>query len=353
MLIITAGGTGGHLFPAIALAQAFRSSFPHEKVLLVGTLTPIDKEIYAISGFEFKLLSFNRPSGGIKGKLKLLFQMILSVFQAIIIIRKNKPKLVAACGGFGCIPLAIAARLTFTPFILLEQNVIPGRTNRFLASKAAFIFAEFAESRPYFPNKSAFIHIGNPIRNTILGVDKTHIKNSIIFMGGSQGSTKINDTAFAIIPEIIKIHPEINFYHLTGKAGIEKYKQNEKYPQVKVLPFLDKMEEIYVSAKLIIGRSGATSIAEIAALGIPSIFIPYPYAKDDHQKANAKALEDIGAGIMLEESTLTSELLKAKILELLNDSGKAAKISDAILQWSKPNAGKEIILVLRDAGLLK
>ena len=353
MLIITAGGTGGHLIPAIALAEAYYKAFPEGKVLLVGTQTPIDKDIFKQSGFPFEILSYNRPGSGILGYIKLGFQLSHSITQAVIIIIKNKPQLVAACGGFGCIPLAIAARITWTPFVLLEQNVIPGRTNRFLANKAKFIFAEFKESFPYFKSKAEILHMGNPIRKNIREIDKTIKKNSIIFMGGSQGSTKINDIAFEIIPEIIKANKDVNFFHLTGKKNIEKYKQNEKFSQVKVLDFVNNMEEIYAGAKLIIARSGATSIAEIAALGIPTLFIPYPYAKDDHQRANAKALVDIKAGIMLEESTLTADQLKAQIIELLNNNEKLSELSTAILAWSKPDAGEQIISLLQKAGLLK
>lgn len=352
MLFITAGGTGGHLFPAIALAQAYKKQFPMNQVLLVGTLTPIDREIYQASSFPFELLSFNRPVGGLKGKAKLGFQIIRSVWQAIRLIRKNKPQLIAACGGFGCVPLAFAARLTNTPFVLLEQNVIPGRTNLFLAESSACVFTEFAESVPYFKSKVKIQNLGNPIRQNILEI-KPNDKNSIVFMGGSQGSKKINDIAFEIIPHLIKKYPNFKIFHLTGKTDFEKYQQNEKYPQVKVLAFTNNMEEIYSNAKLIIARSGATSIAEIAVLGIPTIFIPYPYAKDDHQKANAKALEAIGAGIMMEENTLSAELLESQINKVLEDDAAWHKISIAIQNWSKPNAGVEIIQSLIASDHLK
>ncbi len=352
MLIITAGGTGGHLFPAIALAQAYKKHYPAGQVILVGTLTPIDKEIYLASGFPFQLLSFNRPVGGLMGKFKLAYQIIRSVWQAIKLIRKNKPQLIAACGGFGCIPLAFAARLTSTPFVLLEQNVIPGRTNLFLAESSVCVFTEFSESTPYFKSKVKTKHLGNPIRQNILDIEPCN-KNSIVFMGGSQGSKKINDIAYEIIPHLIEKYPNFKVYHLTGKTDFEKYQQNEKYPQVKVLAFTNNMEEIYSSAKLIIARSGATSIAEIAALGIPTIFIPYPHAKDDHQKANAKALVDIGAGIMIEETVLSAAILESQIVTILKDESEWGKISSAIQKWSKPKAGAEIIQALVASGHLK
>lgn len=353
MIIITAGGTGGHIYPAISLAQSYQKAFPNNKILLVGTKTPIDREIYEKCGFEFQPLSFNRPGTGIIGKIKLPFQLILPIWQAFRIIKKNKPQLIAACGGFGCLPLAWVARFTGTPVILLEQNAIPGRVNRHLASNAKFVFSEFAEACPFFKVNAKFLHLGNPIRKEILKVDKTKSKVALLFMGGSQGATKINEVAFEIIPEIVKTYPELIIYHLTGKTTNEKYKLNEKYSQVKVLTFMDKMEEIYVETKLVVGRSGATSIAEISALGIPTLFIPYPYAMDDHQRANAKALVNIGAGVMIEESNLTPQSLKTQIFDLLNNSEKLAKISKAVLEWSKPDAGDQIIQTLRDSGFLK
>lgn len=353
MIIITAGGTGGHLYPAISLAQSYQKAFPNNKILLVGTQTPIDKEIYQKSGFEFQLISFNRPGIGLIGKLKLPFQLILPLWQSFQIIRKNRPHLIAACGGFGCLPLAWMARFTGTPTVLLEQNAIPGRVNRHLASKAKFVFSEFAEAFSYFKTKAKFLHLGNPIRKDILLVNRNQPKNAIIFMGGSQGSKKINEVAFEVIPDILKEFPQVSIYHLTGKTEDAKYKQNTKYPQVTVLEFKDNMEEIYASAKLVIGRSGATSIAEIAALGIPTLFIPYPYAMDDHQRANAKALVNIGAGIMIEESALSADLLKMHIFDLLKNPEKLKSISDAVYKWSKPNAGDEIIQTLQAAGFLK
>jgi UDP-N-acetylglucosamine--N-acetylmuramyl-(pentapeptide) pyrophosphoryl-undecaprenol N-acetylglucosamine transferase len=353
MLIITAGGTGGHLFPAIALAEAYKKQFPAGKVILVGTLTPIDKEIYQASGFPFQLLSFNRPSGGLKGKIKLAYQIIRSVYQAIKLIRKNKPQLIAACGGFGCVPLAFAAKLTRTPFVLLEQNVIPGRTNLFLAESSSCVFAEYSESIPYFKPKVKLEHLGNPIRQNILNIKPSTNQNSIVFMGGSQGSKKINDIAFEIIPGLLASYPNLKIYHLTGKTDFEKYKQNEKYSQVKVLDFTNNMEEIYSNAKLIIARSGATSIAEIATLGIPTIFIPYPHAKDDHQKANAKALVSIGAGIMIEETALSATILNDQIIHLLKDESQWNAIANSIKQWSKPKAGEAIIQSLQSSGLLE
>lgn len=343
MIFITAGGTGGHLFPAIALAQSYQKQFAKAQILLIGTLTPIDKEIFDQSGFDFTLIPFHRPSSGFIGKIKLVFQLMHSIAIAIKLIKKNQPQLIAACGGFGCVPLAIAARITKKPFVLLEQNVIPGRTNRFLASKASFIFTEFEEANSYFTTKAKLLNLGNPIRKNILEIDKGQAKDTIVFMGGSQGSTRVNEIAFEIIPEIVKKYPNLKVFHLTGKANFEKYRQNESHSQVKVYSFVNEMEKIYQNAKLIIGRSGATSIAEIAVLGVPTIYIPYPYAKDDHQKANAQALVNIGAGVMIEEKDITSETMLSNILSLLEDEKKWQIMSQKILAWAKPNAGEAII----------
>lgn len=343
MIVIAAGGTGGHLYPAIALAQEIKKANPDIKVLLTGSRTPIDTEIYQSSGLPFVILPFSRPKKSLLGIFKTLIMISQSIVHSIRLFKSEGVKLIVVCGGFACVPIAIAARIKRLPLILLEQNAIPGRTNRFLASKAKTIYIEFEESKKFFSSNKRIVKAGNPIRENLNDIKNDLNNKTILFMGGSQGASKINEIASEVIPLIAKTYPEFKMLHLTGKNDFEKFKSlYSNISNVEVFEFLHNMDEVYKKACLVIGRSGATSIAELSCLGIPSIFIPYPYAKDDHQRANALALVQVGAGIMIEEKNLTATALFDSINDLLSSKEKLMDIRKSLLNWSTPNAGKII-----------
>ncbi|PCJ58645.1 MAG: undecaprenyldiphospho-muramoylpentapeptide beta-N-acetylglucosaminyltransferase [Planctomycetota bacterium] len=342
MIVIAAGGTGGHLYPAIALAQELKKIDPNSRVLLTGSLTPIDEEIYNSSGIPFVILPFSRPKISLLGLPKTLLMIFHSTIKALSLFKKEKIKVAVVCGGFACIPIALASRLKKIPLILLEQNAIPGRTNRFLASKAHTIYIEFDESKKYFSNNNV-IRAGNPIRENLKNITNDLNNNTLVFMGGSLGASKINQIASDIIPTLATLYPTYNIIHLTGKNDFIKIKDlYTNYTNIEVFEFLFDMKTVYTKATLIIGRSGATSIAELACIGIPAIFIPYPYAKDDHQKLNAMALVKVGAGIMIEEDELNSEVLLSNIKYLLDNKENLTNMRNSLLNWSTPDAGKVI-----------
>ncbi len=353
-LIVTGGGTGGHLFPGISLAQAMMLADPGCEVLFIGTERKIDKTALSNLGFATRSIK----SQGIKGKsffavLKALLQQPLALWEAAGIIRKFKPDLVFGVGGYVTGPVILAARLLGVTTCIHEQNSIPGLANKMLGYIANKIFVSLPGSEKYFPANKTILS-GNPVRNTILKVSRESKPESgqesstLLILGGSQGARRLNSLMLEAAENILsKLSPPPLIIHQTG--GHDKDHVQRKYVELglnaRVQDFFSDMAEIYSQADLIISRAGATTIAELTVFHKPVILIPFPFAADNHQEINGQYLVEAGAGLMFRQADLTGDKLGIKIKQVLEDKKLLAEMAENSGKIARPEATDTIINV--------
>lgn len=350
-VIMAAGGTGGHLWPAISLARALRKREPDSEFLFIGTGRPIEEKMLAPEGFCRKIIR----ASGLKGQnpinaLKALYFCINSVFEAGGIIRNFKPDLCFGAGGYVTVPVGLAAKIRGIPLIIHEQNSRPGLSNKVLGKVAAKIMLGFAEAAPAFRGDKT-VFTGNPVRREIIDLSlsgRSRPERSVISVtGGSQGASGLNRL---VVPALIKLKRAGNnfkVYHQSGgpdAAWVAKaYK--EAGLEAEVQDFYQDMASFYARPDLVIARAGALTIAELTVLGMPSILTPLPTAADDHQTVNARRLEEHGAAIVAPEKTTSPEALAAIVEKLLTDDSAMKKMSEAAFTLARPEADDEMARV--------
>jgi UDP-N-acetylglucosamine--N-acetylmuramyl-(pentapeptide) pyrophosphoryl-undecaprenol N-acetylglucosamine transferase len=336
-LIIAGGGTGGHLFPGIAVAEEFLGRDPANQVLFVGTERGIEARAVPAAGYRLELV----PAAGIRGKgftsqIRALMMMLKGFLRSRTLIRNFRPDFVLGVGGYASLPMVLAASGMGRAAFIHEQNAIPGMTNRFLARFVDRVFVTLEESAPFFPGKKTLL-TGNPLRRQILD-QAAHAARSasagsslpqggaggdfrLLVFGGSQGAHAINSAMAAALPLLKAVAGRLVVTHQTGEkeAGQMEAAYRCQGIRATVTPFIHDMAEAYRQADLVICRAGATTIAEVTACGRPGILIPFPHAVDDHQRLNAEALLHKGACFMLLERELSGERLAAMILELIDN----------------------------------
>ena len=353
-IIIAGGGTGGHLFPAIAIGEELKERIPNAQIHFVGSNFGLEAKVYPIKDLLHTLLPIkglqrNLSFDSLLKNLMLPIRLIKSLFKLRILFKEFSPQLVIGTGGYAsAIPLLLAIRQKpRIPIILQEQNSYPGLTTRWFAKNANLICSAF-----YINNKNLqkkIVLTGNPIRNNIIDGDKSLalkeyslIKNkkTIFIFGGSQGSAFLNKS----IADIIKNfdYNALQFLWQTGDREYQKFK-NFNNDSVKVVPFINDMASAYALSDLVVCRSGALTLSEITICGKPSILIPFAAAAGNHQLKNAKTLCDAGAAILLEEKNLTANKLAMTITKLISNKKKLIKMSVASKSLGKPNATKSIV----------
>jgi UDP-N-acetylglucosamine--N-acetylmuramyl-(pentapeptide) pyrophosphoryl-undecaprenol N-acetylglucosamine transferase len=351
-LIIAGGGTGGHLFPGIAVAEELMSRGPEHQVLFVGTENGIEGRLLPRLGWPHRFI----PAAGVRGKgtlgqLKGLITLLFGYAESRKVLKDFRPDLVLGVGGYASAPLVLAARGMQIPRFIHEQNAIPGSTNRMLSHVADVVFISLESSARFFP-KDRTLLTGNPLRRAILEqvgqaageVAAPESKRLLVF-GGSAGAHSINEAVLAAVPLLAAQFPTLSITHQTGEKDLEAMRAGYAGAgfAATVVPFIDNMAAAYHAADLIICRAGATTIAEVTACGKPCLFIPYPHAVDDHQRRNAEALLGAGAAIMLLERELTGDRLAQEIGSLLGDPGKLAAIGAAASSLARLDAAKVIV----------
>jgi UDP-N-acetylglucosamine--N-acetylmuramyl-(pentapeptide) pyrophosphoryl-undecaprenol N-acetylglucosamine transferase len=351
-LIVTGGGTGGHLFPGISLAQAMMGAYPSCEVLFIGTERKVDRTALNSLGFTTTTIK----SQGIKGKnflsiIKALLQQPIAFWQAVKIIRKFKPDLVFGVGGYVTGPVILASRLLGVTTCIHEQNSIPGLTNKLLGHIANKIFVSLPGSEKYFPKQKTILS-GNPVRSNIIKESREPKTISeqepftLLILGGSQGARRLNSLMLeAAENSLSKLSPPPIIIHQTG--GQDEDTVRMKYAELglkaRVQAFYSDMAEIYSQADLIISRAGATTLAELTVFQKPVILVPFPYAADNHQEINGRYLVEAGAGIMFSQEELTGEILGNEINRLLGNKEILADMSKKSGMISKPEATETII----------
>ena len=353
-LTIAGGGTGGHIFPGIAILAALREITPVE-VLWIGTGRAVEREILAGMDIDYKQLDARPVYGvGIGKALSALFGLPSSILVAKRALKGFSPHIVLGIGGYVAGPVLAASRMLRIPLVIHEQNLIPGLTNRWGGRLAERIFVSFSGSRSWFP-KGKTLLTGNPVRSEFLRggevgepsqrySDIDQRPKRILVIGGSQGARAINRLVTSALTILSESGVDFQVVHQTGRDDLAYTERvyREAGIRAEVHPFIRDMATRYQWADLVVSRSGAGTCAELAVTGTPSILIPYPHAASSHQEANAKELESVGASITLRESEVGPERLAATIEGLLRDGQRLSRMSRGALSIARPEAARII-----------
>ncbi|MCF8412190.1 MAG: undecaprenyldiphospho-muramoylpentapeptide beta-N-acetylglucosaminyltransferase [Melioribacteraceae bacterium] len=346
--LFAGGGTGGHIFPIIAVAEKVRELLPNSEILFVGTANKIESEVVPKAGFNYKSIWI---SGFIRGEvfqnLMLLLKVPISLIQSFMIVRKLKPGVAVGSGAYVSAPIIKVAALTGSKIVLLEQNYLPGISNKLLQNDASEIHTTFEESIKFFKDKSKVRATGNPIRSELKLIDKNEAKvklgfnpaaKLILVMGGSGGSFFINETIKKILPQLVSLKIQVNWQ--TGNRYYESYKLagNES---VKIYPFFENLVDVYSAADLVIARAGSTTLTELSVLGLPTILVPSPNVAGDHQRKNARSLEEKNAVEVIEEKDLSSNLFEL-ISNTISNNEVLEELKENIKHFAKKDAAETI-----------
>lgn len=349
--IISGGGTGGHIYPAIAIANELKARFPEAQFLFVGASDKMEMQKVPQAGYSIEGLWI----AGLQRKLTLQnmmfpFKLMSSLWKSRKIIRKFKPDVVIGTGGFASGPLLQAANSYGIPTVIQEQNSYPGITNKLLSKKANAICVAYDNLERFFP-KNKIVFTGNPVRQDLLDVVSKRLegisyfeldstKKTLLILGGSLGARRINELIAKEIDFLNEIG--IQIYWQCGTFYYEEYKHFNEKLNVQVVAFIDRMDLIYAATDMVISRAGASSVSELCLVGKPTIFIPSPNVAEDHQTKNALAVEDKGGAILLKENEL-DEQFETVFTDLVSNESKQKKLSENIKKLAKPNATKEIV----------
>jgi UDP-N-acetylglucosamine--N-acetylmuramyl-(pentapeptide) pyrophosphoryl-undecaprenol N-acetylglucosamine transferase len=353
-IIMAGGGTGGHLFPGIAIAREFKKRRPASEILFVSTGNPLERTVVAKAGFAMATITVEGLKGrGIWRQGLALVKLPKSMIQALRIVLRTRPQLVVGLGSYSAGPTVLAAWLTRIGIVLHEQNLLPGITNRFLSRFADRICVSFDQTAKRF-DASRVVWTGNPVRTDILdsgGQDdcgrrilEKNGRFAVLVIGGSQGAHSINLAVVEAL-EHLEGKDRFAFIHQTGAA--DQSMVNEAYARHRVTAvveaFFDDMAACYQAADLIVCRAGATTIAEITALGKAAVFIPFPHAADNHQVLNANTLVESGAAEMISEDDLNGEGLAERIEYLASHPDILKAIGNRVAGHGKPKAAAAIV----------
>ena len=349
-ILLSGGGTGGHIYPAVAIANELKHRNPKAKFLFVGANDRMEMEKVPQAGYKIKGLNISGLQRKLTAKnLTFPFKLIQSLYKAKVIIEKFKPNIVIGTGGFASGPTLYMANSKNIPTIIQEQNSYPGITNKLLAKKVQKICVAYDNLESYFP-AGKIIKTGNPVRQDLLeiGIKREEALNyynldtsrkTIVILGGSLGARVINQTIEKNLDEILK--SEVQIIWQTGKLYIEDYKKYNEVEHVQVIEFIQRMDLLYAAADIIISRAGAGSISELCIVGKPVIFIPSPNVAEDHQTKNALAITKEDAAIMIKENDLDNFM---KTLEaLLKNEAKQLLLKENIKKMALPNATSQIV----------
>ncbi|NDI99389.1 undecaprenyldiphospho-muramoylpentapeptide beta-N-acetylglucosaminyltransferase [Flavobacterium sp. LaA7.5] len=349
--ILSGGGTGGHIYPAIAIANELKHRFPDCEILFVGAKDKMEMQKVPQAGYEIKGLWI----AGIQRKLTLdnaMFPLKLmsSLVKSRKIVKQFKPDAVIGTGGFASGPLLRAAASLNIPAVLQEQNSYPGITNRWLAKKAQKICVAYEGLEQFFP-KEKIVVTGNPVREDLISVTEKRKeaiqayglnteKKTLLVLGGSLGSRRINQLIAKELTWLLA--QDIQILWQCGKLYFEEYKAYGEKEGVQVLSYIDRMDFVYAAADMVISRSGASSVSELCIVGKPVVFIPSPNVAEDHQTKNAQAIVDKEGALLLKESQLDTQF-QPVFEDLLKNEEKRQKLSENIKKLAKPNATKDIV----------
>jgi len=357
-ILVSGGGTGGHIYPALSLVKALKERDPQVEVLYIGTEKGLENKIVTGQGLPFKSLDVQ----GIRRSLSLenfitVYKYLTATKKAKKIVKDFQPDIVVGTGGYVCAPVVRAAAGLKIPTLIHEQNSLPGITNKFLAKKVDKVAICFDEARNHFPNlEHKVVLTGNPRASEVAGTKErpksalglNPYKKTVLISGGSRGAEPINEAFISQIADFEKAPYEVVF--VTGEAHYEAIKgripQAEHLKNVQIRPFINNMPEYLVSIDLYVGRSGATFLSEVTALGVPSILIPSPWVTENHQEFNARSVTDHGGGTLLLEADLNGERLLAEINKVMENRQLHGSMKQITKKLGIPDASKRLLDVV-------
>lgn len=347
-LMIGGGGTGGHIYPAIAIAQEYLARDPQRRAVFVGTEYGLEKTIVPRAGFPLEFISV----GGLKGKgpvdlVKNLARLPLGFLQAWRLVGKHRPSVVLGVGGYSSGPVLLAAKLRGVPTMIHEQNAFPGLTNRLVSKFVKAVAVAFADAGPRMKRKDAVV-TGNPIRAEFfaLASQGPATKSRLLIFGGSQGSRILNDAMTGALLFLARLKGRLDIVHQTGPKELERVAaayRASAFSDARVVPYLDPISAEIGAADLVVSRAGAMTIGELAAAGRAAILVPFAAATNNHQELNARVVERAGGAVVLTEAELSPERLGLAIAEIINDPDRASRMGKAAHALAAPDATKKIV----------
>ncbi|MEX2601112.1 MAG: undecaprenyldiphospho-muramoylpentapeptide beta-N-acetylglucosaminyltransferase [Balneolaceae bacterium] len=358
-LLIAAGGTGGHVYPAIAIADALKQQDPGSEILFVGTRDRMEWQAVPKAGYEIRSIWIS----GFHRRLtpqNLLFpvKLLVSLVQSLMILKQFRPDVVISCGGFAAGPVSWMASKLGIPLVIQEQNSYPGVTNRMLSRHADAIFIAFDEAADFLDESAEISVSGNPVRSnltegnrqealSIFGLEAT--SPVLLILGGSGGAVSLNQ---AMEENIDRLHDQAGI-QIIWQCGPRYFDEitsridTDSYPALRLMPYIDQMAAAYAAADLVVSRAGASSCSELMLTGKPAILVPSPHVAGDHQTRNAKAMQEQGAALLLEDRKV-SEDLPGIVESILADPERVEEMSRASLRLAKPDAANEIAKKILD-----
>ncbi|MFO7916252.1 MAG: undecaprenyldiphospho-muramoylpentapeptide beta-N-acetylglucosaminyltransferase [Candidatus Krumholzibacteriales bacterium] len=350
-IVFAGGGTGGHIYPALAVADEMKSRFDSFNPLFVGTRAGLESEIIEEFGYSLRFI----VSGPMRGRkfwrrIGTLSGMAAGMIQSIIIISRFKPDLVIGFGGYASVSVVVAASVLGKAIVLQEQNSIPGLTNRMLSRFAERIYLGFNHAARFFSDREKLLHTGNPLRSVITEEYEGDAAAAfglagdlpvLLAFGGSQGASSLNRAAL----EYIRSTGGVQMIIQTGKRDYRMMKSELSGfgDRVFVTDYIKNIREAYEAADIVISRAGALSVSEIASVGIPAILVPYPFSADNHQVENARYLEEAGGAVMVEDSELSGERLGAILDNILSDRQRIGSMAEAARSRGINEAARKIV----------
>lgn len=358
--LITGGGTGGHIYPALAIANEIKKRHKKADILYVGTEKGLEAELVPREGINFKTIRVKgMPRRLNKESLSALKELMKGLSDSKRILKDYKPDVVIGTGGYVCGPIVYMASRRKIPTLIHEQNAFPGITNKILSRYVDKVAVTFDEARKYFKHPEKIINTGNPIRQEILEIDKNVAYKElninpnapfILSFGGSGGQKKLNDAIINFIKNIKNTN--IQLIHVTGKRLYNDFMTQLKEQNISlseniiIYPYFYKMPEALNIANLVISSAGAITLAEISAIGVPSILVPKAYTAENHQEYNAKAFADKGASLLILEKDLSGESLSKAIFSIINDKSKLKAMALNSKSLGKLNSAKSIVDII-------
>jgi UDP-N-acetylglucosamine--N-acetylmuramyl-(pentapeptide) pyrophosphoryl-undecaprenol N-acetylglucosamine transferase len=351
-IILAGGKTGGHVFPAIAMAKEFKRRFPKDKVTFVGTRDGLESKIVPKYGFRLIFIQ----ARGLRRKasprnLMLPYYVLRGLCQSFRILNQERPDLVVGTGGYVSFPVVFSASLKNVPTLIQEQNSYPGISTRLLAFLADRVCLSYPSSVRYFPTKAKLTVTGNPVREDIVSGKRDEAvrkfdldpgKKTIFIFGGSQGAKAINQ---AVLESLDSLSENWQLLWQTGQSDFSPLseKVEGKGTKCALFPFIEDMRSAYAASDLVVSRAGALTLAEITACGKPSLLIPYPYAAADHQRYNAEILQKEGAAQVISQRDLTGESLAHELSSLLSDEKRLKTMAEQSRRMGRPDASSLLV----------
>ncbi|WP_216830871.1 undecaprenyldiphospho-muramoylpentapeptide beta-N-acetylglucosaminyltransferase [Alkalihalobacterium elongatum] len=358
-VVVSGGGTGGHIYPALSLIKEIKKHYKDAEILYIGTENGLESELVTRENIPFKTIKIT----GFRRKIsfenvKTIYRFLKGTSDSKKLIKQFNPDVVVGTGGYVCGPVVYAASQLKIPTVIHEQNSVPGLTNKFLSRYVDRIVLSFPESKNFFPETKT-VYLGNPRASEVILTDAERgresvglnaEKKSVLIVGGSRGARPINDAFLEVLPEMNKF--DYQFLYVTGQVHFDRVMEEVKAKgnpeNVIIKPFIHNMPEVLAGVDLIVARAGATTLAEITALGLPSILIPSPYVTNNHQEKNARSLSVKGAAIVRLEKEMSGTVLLEDIDEIFKKPGKWEEMHNAALSLGMPEAAKHFVELLAD-----